>query len=422
MDINTFRKTSLGWGTDLAKYVKEHFNDDTGFKTFEIYDLITQDQKIADPYKQLIYTIPAPPTLPKKCSVITVKGDTFNVVHNFLRERPNFKADEIAVLNYANGVGVGGGYEHGARAQEEMLFYRSTYNHSLYAAEMYIRTHSLYHKKDFEADKRAKFIPFNRCIVSPRVRVYGRLVNPTTIVLDPSKTYMELPMIAAAAPCFYNIKFNWMDQKQLVANAIYTMWTTIFLTAIIRQTKCLFIGPIGCGMFAPRDNQEEYKALMAQILAKVIQQYKHYFYAIIFADYDPLNIYPNLKIFENVFKEVGFDLGSATDVSCKGNDKELELISRPTDLRVAEEETYNHVPISSYVMKWGDTARSHVSDPARSHDMNDIQSKSGSGPDDVQSNSVSEIKPVGQGFVQSGWLLLWYGTALVSSIIGYTLR
>jgi hypothetical protein len=289
------------------------------------------------------------------------------------------------------------------------------------------------------------------------------------------------------------IKGNWITQKQLVANAIYTMWTTIFLTAIIRQTKCLFIGPIGCGAFAPKNNQEAYKTLMAQILAKVIQQYKHYFHAIIFVDYDPKNQYRNLGIFERVFKEAGFILGELGDI-ISITQSEPQYI---TDC--AKQGVYKHVPISPYVMEWddmwskevvesgnkvgrsirrgpkdlqrsADTASSHVPDiiegrigkvSARPHDVvtigdrtqevsarqhvsdtvmplqsnsmvgpvsvNDMQSKSssGSGPvsvNDMQSKpgDVRSMKPVGQGFVQSG--LLWYGTALVSSIIGYTLR
>ncbi len=288
--------------TDLAQKVNDTFASEEQYKTFEIYDLIGVNV-LALPMEKKSYLIQV--EAPTKCTIDMVRGDTFNVVHHYIMTR-NLNCNDCLVLNFANGYNVGGGYLHGAGAQEEMLFYRSTYCHSLKAAEKYIREtdKGLYHDKDIEGlspyKGRQKFIPFNRCIVSPRVKVYGRFINDS-FELDPSKEYMTVPMIAAAGLCTNYMKGDWDDQEEDVSNIYYTLWTTIFLTAVFRGTKHLFIGPIGCGAFAPDKDKHKYIKLVASTLCTVIGIYGGYFETIVFADY-PMN-----SLLFNQFKKVFID-------------------------------------------------------------------------------------------------------------------
>ncbi len=230
--------------------------------------------------------------------VILAKGDSIECVRRFLRKKrtPRLMSHKCLVLNYANSITPGGGWSHGATAQEEMLFYRSNYFQSLEAA-----------KQTLSKTAGGQYItPLTRCIISPNVYVWGVFhEKEKTIDLTPHpETDMILPMIAAAA-------VDHRDDGKIMGDQVYEemsqLWESIFQAAIRVDIDHFFIGPIGCGVFAPRVKTDHYKKKAALALADKIQQYHKYFQSIIFCDYVPNGKYDdpssNYTIFGQVLTE-----------------------------------------------------------------------------------------------------------------------
>lgn len=226
--------------------------------------------------------------------VILAKGDSIECVRRFLRKK--LKSHRCLVLNYANSLTPGGGWNHGATAQEEMLFYRSNYFQSLEAA-----------KQKLSKTAGGQYItPLIRCIISPYVYVWGVFhEKEMTIDITPhQETDMILPMIAAAA-------VDHRDDGKIMGDQVYEemsqLWESIFQAAIRIDIDHFFIGPIGCGVFAPRVNTNHYKKKAALALADKIQQYHKYFQSIVFCDYVPNGRYDdpssNYTIFGQVLTE-----------------------------------------------------------------------------------------------------------------------
>ncbi len=234
------------------------------------------------------------PQQTNECKVLFVKRDTLDVAEAFGHH------DDCLILNFANSVDVGGSFNSGATTQEETLIYRSTYYHSLHKAFQNLSNNKQLDENDFDVKSqgfalhgKAKYLPFRRCIVSPNVYVYGRIVGDK-MTLNPNEPIMKVSMIAAAAPCLLKLprKNSWYTKGRLntnIQNAIVTMWETIFRSAIAEKKRNLIIGPIGCGAYAPKKYRDEYVKLMAVTLNKVIDQYKKFFQTIIFADFSQSN-------------------------------------------------------------------------------------------------------------------------------------
>lgn len=103
--------------------------------------------------------------------------DTIHCARNLLSEGLN-----PLVLNFANGFRAGGGWRHGCAAQEEYLFFKSTYGRSL----------------DFNFNPATKDfypLPVTACIYSPNVYV---LRDDTLKMLEYEACY-PLNFVACAA-------------------------------------------------------------------------------------------------------------------------------------------------------------------------------------------------------------------------------
>jgi uncharacterized protein (TIGR02452 family) len=227
--------------------------------------------------------------------VILAKGDSIECVRRFVRKKqePKIKSHRCLVLNYANSITPGGGWNHGATAQEEMLFYRSNYFQSLEAA-----------KKELSKTAGEQYItPLTRCIISPYVYVWGVFhEKEMTIDLTPhTETDMILHMIAAAAVDHRNDGKIMGDQ---VYDEMSQLWQSIFQAAIRMDIDHFFIGPIGCGVFAPRVNTTQYKRKAALALADTIQHYQRYFQSIVFCDYVPNGKYDDANSNYTIFGQV----------------------------------------------------------------------------------------------------------------------
>jgi hypothetical protein len=224
-----------------------------------------------------------------------------------------------------------------------MLFYRSTYYHSLHAAKQFITNHHLNLSEDFEFQvyKKHKYIPFTRCIVSPDVGIYGKLLADGSIE-HTSDMFPIIPMMAAAAPCFVGNNMKRMKQlpnedmifPQPVIDALTRMWKTIFFTAICRGTKNLFIGPIVCGAYAPNpfgDNfRIAYKRLVATIMTEHISDYGSHFEYIFFTDYDTgkyakIPQYENFDIFKKVYNDMIDQIEPSPDPSLQIPDSSKQV-------------------------------------------------------------------------------------------------
>ena len=198
---NVYYKTQ----TDLSEYVDQ-------FRSrlpAQIFDLLDNSNTLFDVKESKTLRL-IENSNNSKCQYMMYKGDTFDVVNHYLDENQNISNRSCAILNFANAIGVGGGYKNGAGAQEEMLVYRSDLADSLHNVKAFItkKSNSWYHKPDVfeivgnEKKQRSdrKYIPFNRCIYSPLIDVYGCLISDNMIQLTTNQVIMSVNIISAAAP------------------------------------------------------------------------------------------------------------------------------------------------------------------------------------------------------------------------------
>ena len=271
-------------------------NNKSDFTTYELYNtgihLRTNEGELSANPTQL-----REPPGQRQFTLLMVKGDTLQVAEAI-------QSDDLIILDFANAVDVGGGFRYGAQAQEEMIFYRSTYYHSLNNAHGKLKEQGRLVATDFDNKivKKPKYLPFNRCIVSRSVYVFGRLQNQT--ITYQRQYFMRVCMIAAAAPCFIRQKFATQhiingQFDETTKDALTTMWTTIFMTSIACGKKSILIGPIGCGSFAPKIHPNVYKRLVADTLCEVLTKYGNYFHTVIFVDHGDNNFQTFNSSFEN---------------------------------------------------------------------------------------------------------------------------
>jgi len=150
------------------------------------------------------------------------------------------------MLNLASGTHAGGGYHHGARAQEEGICRASTLSQTLYQ----------YYKEDY-AD--AAHIPFKGSaypmnlnyggIYSPKVTVFRNPNNGLALIDDP----WQVSVISVAALNFggWGSRFKAWDGgftpagEEIMKNKI----RTIYRIGLLNGHDALVLGAFGCGAF-----------------------------------------------------------------------------------------------------------------------------------------------------------------------------
>jgi len=158
----------------------------------------------------------------------------------------------VAVLNMANAQHAGGGWAHGAMAQEEAICYRSSLAKTL-------------HRKHYP-------IPDDAAIYSPTVMIIRENMRDGHELLDfrdPSQLDV-VSVISCAAVCQPFLKRDargeptYRDQKD--AQLMLEKMRVILRTAIRNKHRQVVLGALGCGAFA-NPNQ-----VVANMWLKVLQE------------------------------------------------------------------------------------------------------------------------------------------------------
>lgn len=200
-------------------------------------------------YKKLI-----PKRIFDKTYIEVINEDTLLVAQKYALS--NDKDDKnLCALNMASADYAGGGAANGARAQEEQLFYRTTYHKTL---------------------KQEKFYPFKRpnVIYSEKVWVikdknYNDMANPFAI-----------NFIAGAAPRWPDLTPDGEDYAyKQDCISIYNTIENIFRCAYYYGHTTLILGALGCGAYSNPQKK------VIEIFNEILTIYDGCFKNIIFAVY-----------------------------------------------------------------------------------------------------------------------------------------
>jgi uncharacterized protein (TIGR02452 family) len=174
------------------------------------------------------------------------------------------------LLNMANTNNPGGGYKHGAGAQEEQLFRRSCLHLCL----------------------KREYYP---------LQLLEGLYSPDVVVISNNEStkysrYLEPKTISIITMAAYNNKRPDISQDY-IDNLMYEKIDMIFKIAIKNSHDVIILSAFGCGAF---NNDPQ---IIANIFKFVIEKnnYCKYFKYILFAIIDDYNSKGNYKIFNKVF-------------------------------------------------------------------------------------------------------------------------
>lgn len=166
-------------------------------------------------------------------SVQVVDMDTIDAA---LMLQENNDARPVAILNMANAQHAGGGWQHGATAQEEAICYRTSLPKTL-------------HRKHYP-------IPYDAALYSPTVMVIRDSMKNGHDLLDfrdPSQLDV-ISVISCAAVCqpavgkYANGKLYYQDQSDV--KLMREKMRIILRTAIRNRHRKIVLGAFGCGAFA----------------------------------------------------------------------------------------------------------------------------------------------------------------------------
>lgn len=174
----------------------------------------------------------------------------------------------VCVLNFANAFQPGGGWDHGAPAQEEQLFFRSTLSASL--------DRKFYPKEPFE------------CMYSPRVIIFRENHSKQFEYLAGIDRPESLPVVSLVSMAAKSRPPSDIDDPTWYANKavrdeMYTKLQQVLRTAAHNNHRRLILGAIGCGKFY--HPPEEVSALWANSLEEI--EFTGWFEQVIFAVFDP---------------------------------------------------------------------------------------------------------------------------------------
>lgn len=224
--------------TSYFDEIKSKYSD-INFTEASLYDSLDLEEIDLDLEKRKTYI-----------TRIDVKNmDTFDAAKVIIK---NYKKKPL-VLNMASEMRPGGGWRKNAIAQEEVLFYKSTYSMSLESK-----------KDDY---------PLNafECVYSPNVLVF---MDNSYNLMDWDKCFMTscLALPGIRRPTLSNGKMNSKDKYKLEKKI-----DMIFRIALIQDHQHLVLGALGCGVFKNPPKE------VAEVFKKKINVYGKYFESIMFA-------------------------------------------------------------------------------------------------------------------------------------------
>ncbi len=179
------------------------------------------------------------------------------------------------VLNMSSNTTPGGGWRNGAIAQEEALFYRSTYHLSLENPEFY---------------------PLNtyNAVYSPDVYFFRENQSQSYNILKQENCCFLscVAMPAIKKPSLRNNEYRPSDRRRMKEKI-----KGVFKIALKHGHDSLVLGALGCGAY----KNPPYE--VAKIFLEVIKEYRSYFKRISFAilDFGRSN---NYEIFSNVLEQL----------------------------------------------------------------------------------------------------------------------
>jgi len=215
-----------------------------------------------------------------------VNGDTIDVAFQLQQEGLN-----PLVLNMASAYKPGGGWRKGSRAQEESLFYRSTYAVSL--------------ENCMDLDEKRSWsypVPIFGAIYSPDVFVFRGNANQGYPVY-PWEQCTWMNFVAVAALRKPRLTHN-RRLKQKDVNIMMMKIESIFKIALLKGHDSVVLGALGCGAYGnpPED--------IAMIFREAIDAYLPFFRRITFAILDDHNTKKrhnprgNLRVFREVLSDL----------------------------------------------------------------------------------------------------------------------
>lgn len=188
----------------------------------------------------------------------------------------------VAVLNMANATHAGGGWKHGALAQEEAICYRSSLSKTL-------------HRKHYP-------IPDDAALYSPTVLLIRDSMSDGHDLLDfrdPSQLDV-ISVISCAAVCQPYLKKDaqglriYRDQKDV--KMMKEKMRVVLRTAIRNKHRQLVLGAFGCGAFGNPNR------VVASMWSEVLQEAEFqggYWQDLIFAVLDGKTIGSNFNVFHS---------------------------------------------------------------------------------------------------------------------------
>ncbi len=216
----------------------------------------------------------------KECKLIIANMDCVELARLVsISAKEKYGDNYICLLNMANDSKPGGGYMKGARAQEEMLFRRSSLPLLQETLEnRYINKNLL--------------LSEHRCVVVKDVDFFRKTANCDYEFETPVKIDV-LFMAAINTP-------NLSPQNEIFGKELESTQRRIemiFKVAIIRGYKAICLGALGCGAFNNPPRQ------IASIFKKACDKYGKYFREIFFAILEDHNSKGegNLKPFIDIF-------------------------------------------------------------------------------------------------------------------------
>lgn len=190
---------------------------------------------------------------------------------------------KICALNFANAQNPGGGYLHGAQAQEEEL------------CRQYPTLHTTLHEMKYKYNQYP--LKFGELIYSHHVERLRENYKTGYTIIDKPLIYCDF--ITCASANLYQRTFSQILQQEY--EHIIKSIDLIFKIAINNDVRILILGAWGCGAFSPTDNVSPtytYTNFMANEFKKVAQKYIKCFDIIVFA----VSNDANGKVFQNIFK------------------------------------------------------------------------------------------------------------------------
>ncbi len=159
-----------------------------------------------------------------------------------------FAGKKTALLNFANAYSPGGGVEHGARAQEEVLCRCST----LYEILSSEKCWNAYYRKN---RNERKIYGSDRIIYSPGIMFFNTDRYEFPEPIEP----FQADVITCAAPDLYDVGC----QDDQLEKILHHRYRNIFLLARDKKVEVLILGAIGCGAF--RNDPDVVSGVMADL-------------------------------------------------------------------------------------------------------------------------------------------------------------